>query len=123
MKNYRSRLARNWIAPELLREVTADNEAGAVGAASDLTPRCCHCSTLLGHKVTVVSVAMEHSGKLGDGRAFTDFRAKCHGEEEVLRIKGMSWDKVRESARDPHANAQDLAAIAALPFFHRSTVQ
>lgn len=116
MRNYRAKLARNWLEPELLREVTADNESGSVGGGADLTPRCCHCSALLGRRVTVVSCTLEHSGRLGTGQYYTDFRAKCHGEEEVLRIKGMRWDSVKG---EPH----DVASIAALPFFHRSTVR
>lgn len=111
--NYRSRLARNWLEPELIREVHFDNLAGATGAPSDLTPRCMFCSAQYGRRTTVVSVQMVHSGRLGTGQYYTDFKAKCHGMEEVLRIKGMRWDAVK-------GEAHDLAAIAALPFFHIS---
>ena len=107
MRNYRSTLPHNWLDLSHAHDLRQGLKAGETG--SDLTPRCVACSGVHGKRIAVTKFAMVHSGKLGTGEYYTDFRAQCHGSEEVLRIKGMKWP--------PKGDASDLAAIAALPFF------
>lgn len=57
---------------------------------------------------------MKDRGHTLGGDPYTDVFARCHGEEQVVRIEGMEWNP---EERTPEEEAARVAAIAAIIFF------
>lgn len=107
-RGWRTSLGRIWM-PEQGRYEHAEDEKHEADFRPN-APRCITCSRRLGRRVGVAELEMVNSGKLLLAGYYTDFRAKCHGAEEVLRINSLRWDRDAGTARA-------VEAIKALPFF------
>lgn len=112
MRAWRSKL---YVAESTLRAVDASmRDARGIDCGSDLHPQCDVCSRRLGVRFAVEEYGMADRGMTAGGEHYTDIRARCHGEEQVVRIEGMQWDMEGDAAQtDPIR----VAAIAAIPFF------
>lgn len=111
MKFWRSRLGKLWLPEHAVRE--ADAQAAA-GHRNPLWPMCHVCSKEHGKPVDVTEYGVKDHGKMIGGEYWTAFYAKCHGEEDVMRIEGFRFDRWSEGQPDYVAR---VAAVAALPFF------
>lgn len=112
MRSWRSKL---YIAESTLRAVDASmRDARGIDCGSDLHPQCDVCSRRLGVRFAVEEYGMCDRGRTAGGEPYTDIRARCHGEEQVVRIEGMEWLMEADAAI---ADPIRVAAIAAIPFF------
>ncbi len=60
---------------------------------------------------------MKDRGRTLGGEHYTDIFARCHGEEQIVRIEAMQWEPEK---RSPEEEAARVAAIAAIIFFTRT---
>lgn len=106
-RRWASKLEHTWLSKDAKAEAAADDAAGVEFANM---PKCHRCTALNGRRTAVVSYEVAETGKLpGTGAPFVALRARCHGEEEVLRIANMPWPPPQEK--------RYLTAIIAAPFF------
>lgn len=112
MRAWRSKL---FIPESTLRAVDETmRDRRGVDTGSTLHPACDACSRRLGTRFAVEEYMLADRGITPGGDHYTDIRARCHGEEQVIRIEGMQWDMEGDAANvDPIR----VAAIASIPFF------
>lgn len=110
MRNWRSKLI---LPPDYQRQ--EEESRGNQGA---LWPDCVVCSRREGMAVNVTAYGIKDCGKLPGkkGMYYTDVYARCHGEEDVIRIEDVRWDDMKKMNADDHLAV--IAAIKALPFFY-----
>lgn len=113
MRYWRSKLGRLWLPEHAIREAA---EQDAAAQYNPLWPTCVACSSVQKRKVNVVEYGVRDRGRTPNGEPFTALYAKCHGEEDVLRIDGFDWESMAKSDGTPDHVAR-IAAIKALPFF------
>lgn len=89
-------------------------QRGGIDHGSTLWPACEVCSKRTGIRFAVESYEVADKGHTLGGDPFTDVRARCHGEESVIRIEGLDWNMKRDQAT---ADPIRVAAIGALTFF------
>lgn len=112
MRAWRSKL---YIPESTLREVDAAmRDARGIDCGSDLHPACDVCSRRLGTRFAVEEYGMRDRGRTAGGEPYTDIFARCHGEEQVVRIEGMEWNMELDSRE---ADPIRIAAIGSIPFF------
>ena len=112
MRAWRSKL---YIPQATLDKVDKDmRDARGVDTGSLLWPACDVCSTRLAVRFSVEEYGVADRGITPGGEHYTDVRARCHGEEQVIRIEGMQWDFDRDSL---DGDMTRVAALGALTFF------
>lgn len=113
MRTWRSKLL---LPKEYIEQERLSQEAKQT---SSLWPICPVCTKKNKFKTEVTAYGVKDFGKLPGttGEHYTDFFAKCHGQEDIIRIEGFRWDK---AVKDLEENIARLAAIKALPFFYNT---
>jgi hypothetical protein len=111
---WRSRIANSplWL-PETAHEAA---EQDAAEMYNPLWPTCAVCSAVQKRRINVVEYGVKDRGRLPKGDVYTAVYARCHGEEDVIRIDGFDWEEMAKSDGTPDHVAR-IAAIKALPFF------
>lgn len=85
-----------------------------IDGGSTLWPKCDRCTRVLGTRFAVEAYEVADRGHTISGEPYTDIRAKCHGEEDVVRLEGCYWDMKRDGVT---ADAIRAAAVGAIVFF------
>lgn len=115
---------RSWnqriIVPDWYRE---QEELSRVGSDGTLWPSCWVCSKKEGYPVAVTAYGVKDEGRTAAGIDYTDFYARCHETEDIIRVEGMRWTKSAPKADTAQEVLSDtnilrMAALKALPFFH-----
>ena len=115
VRAWRSKL---YVPESTLRAVDATlRDKRGVDTGSDLHPACDACSKRLAVRFAVESYGIKDKGRTAGGMPFTDVYARCHGEEQVIRIEGMDWQLDRDG------ELVRVAAIGALTFFIDGNVE
>lgn len=109
---------RTWHRNLYLPKDYIEQEASARQShqSSSLWPICPVCTKREHAPIEVTAYGVKDFGKLPGvtGEHYTDFYARCHGQEDIIRIEGFRWDKMDEDDL-----VTRLAAIKALPFFYK----
>lgn len=112
MRSWRSNL---FLPASVIREADRNlRQKHGVDYGSSLWPSCEVCSARLHVRFAVEAVEVADRGHAVGGEPYTDIRARCHGEEDVVRIEGMRWDMARDGKQNDLIR---VSAIAAIPFF------
>lgn len=118
---------RSWrrsglILPAWYRE---QEDLGRVGSDGTLWPACRVCSKKYGYNIAVTAYGIKDEGKLPGKNSpeYTDVFARCHGEEDIIRIEGIRWSKTCPKDGSAAEQLSDInvfrmAALKAMPFFH-----
>lgn len=115
---------RSWHSKLILPADYREQEYLSKGQRAGLWPTCPRCSKEQGTEVEVTAYGVKDYGKLPgeSGEHYTDFFARCHGEEDIIRIEGFRWDKSVldnvDGGEFTSENIARLAAVKALPFFY-----
>lgn len=115
---------RSWVRNNLLLPtwyVEQEALSAEAGEYDPLKPDCVVCSAKNKRWTNVTAYGVESEGRK-DGVDYTDFVARCHGSEDIIRVEGIRWSKTvpkNASASEvlDDSNILKLAAIKALPFF------
>jgi hypothetical protein len=110
MRSWRSKL---WIPESTLKAVDATlRDKRGLDTGSSLYPACDKCSRELATRFAVEAYGMKDRGRTAGGEPYTDIYARCHGEEQIIRIEGMEWMMEGEDG-----DLTRIAAMGALTFF------
>lgn len=116
MKSWQGKL----IVPAWYRE---QEELGRVGSDGTLWPACWICSKKEGYNVAVTAYGIRDCGRK-DGVDYTDVYARCHGQEDIVRIEGINWNKTCPKDGTPQEVLSNLnilrqSALKMIQFFYQ----